>query len=312
MARKLTWQDLTVLHRYQSHKLVLDTSLQLVYNPGLYSCSLLSLLFPRSEFYTAVDPLLDDHFPILFGQIALARKDLSARISFLAPGSPGANHNYSPLLSHLAGAAAERGAIQILAEVVPDSPGEEILTQCGFRPYAEQQIWKLPRRQSYGSGQRSWIPASRRDNERVSSLYQRVLPAKIQHVEPPPVFPDSQGMVSWADGRLVGLALTHFGPRGILLDLLLDRNQHTVDEYISSLMFHLPYRSTRDVYIRVRSYQQELASALERIGALPGDRQRALVKKLAVHYNAKQTFAVQGFEKQPDITTPISHTKIKN
>jgi hypothetical protein len=312
MARKLSWQDLTVLHRYQGHRLVLDTSLQLVYNPGLFSCCLLSLVFPRSEFYTAVDPLRDDQFPALFGQITLARKGPSARLAFLAPGNPAGNYNFGPLLSHLAGEAAERGAIQILAEASLDSPGEELLSRCGFRPYAEQQIWKLPRRLAYGSGKRSWIPASRRDNQRAASLYQRSLPSKIQHVEPPPTFPEAQAMVSWADGRLVGLALTQFGPRGILIDLLLDRSQHTIDEYLSALMFHLPYRSTRDVYLRVRSYQQELASALERIGASPGERQRALVKKLAVHYNAKQTFAVQGFEKQPDITTPISNTKIKN
>ena len=312
MARKLSWQDLPGLHRFQDQKLVLDTTLQLVYNPGLYSCSLLPLLFPRSEFYPAVDPLEEGDYPYLFGLITQARRSLTDRIAFLAPGFPDQRPGYSRLLSHPAGAAAERGAVQILAEVEPDSPGEAILTQCGFRPYAEQQIWKLPGRLAYGSGQRSWIPASRRDNERVSKLYQRMLPAKIQHVEAPPAFPDDQGMVSWTDGRLVGLALTQFGPRGILLDLLLDRSQHSADEYLSALMFHLPYRSTRDVFVRVRSYQQELASGLERIGAVPGDRQLALVKKLAVHYNAKQTFAVQGFEKQPDVTTPISQTKTKN
>jgi hypothetical protein len=44
------------------------------------------------------------------------------------------------------------------------------------------------------------------------------------------------------------------------------------------------------------------------MGALPGEQQNAVVKKMAVHYNAKQTFSVPGFEKQPDITTPISNT----
>jgi len=200
----------------------------------------------------------------------------------------------------------------MLGEVGVGSPEEQILNQSGFRSYTEQQIWKLPRQILSGSGQRSWIPASRADNGPAQTLYQRVVPAQIQRLEPLPVFPKTQGMVSWKEGRVVGIALTQFGPRGILLDLLLDPSLDSVDEYLSALLFHLPYTSTREVYLRVRDYQQVIASALERLGALPGDHQRVMVKRLAVHYNAQQAFVVQGFEKQPDITTPISRTKIKN
>jgi hypothetical protein len=312
MARKITWQDLTVLHHYQDQKMVLDNSLRLVHNPGFFSSFLLSLVLPSSEFYAAVEPGEGDNSPKLFGQIYVPGNDLSARVAFLAPVETGAGKDFSSLLSHLAGAAAERGAIQILAEVPRHSPAQEILSRCGFRSYAEQQIWKLPRHVPYGSGQKAWIPGSRGDNERVLTLYQRVLPGQIQHVEPPPAFPEDSGLVSWQDGRLVGAALTQFGPKGILVDMLLDPTINAVDEYLGALMFHLPYRSTRDVYLRVRSYQQYLTSALERIEAFPGEEQSAMVKKMAVHYNAKQTFAVQGFEEQPDVTTPISRSKFKN
>jgi hypothetical protein len=312
MVRKIAWQDLPVLHRYQDRKMVLDNSLRLVHNPGFLSSTLLSLVLPSSEFYAAVDNGVDDQAPLLFGQICLFGKDLSARVAYLAPVQNGSEQDFCPLLSHLAGAAAERGAIQILGEVPRNSSAEEILSRSGFRCYAEQQVWKLPRQVPYGSGQRSWIPGSRGDNERVLSLYQRVLPGQIQHIESPPTFPEKSGMISWQDGRLVGVALTQFGPRGILLDVLLDPTVTVVDEYIGALLFHLPYRATRDVFLRVRSYQQSLVSALERIEAFPGEEQRAMVKKMAVHYNAKQTFAVQNFEEQPDITTPISRTKFKN
>ena len=100
--------------------------------------------------------------------------------------------------------------------------------------------------------------------------------------------------------------------RGILVDLLIAPEMDQIDEYLSALLFHLPYRDTRDVYLRVRSYQQQLASALERVNAEDGPKQKAVVKRLTVHYNAKQTFRVQGFEKQPDITTPISNSEMKN
>ncbi|MFL7814251.1 MAG: hypothetical protein AB8I40_11305 [Anaerolineales bacterium] len=312
MARKIAWQDLTVLHRYQDKKMVLDNSLRLVHNPGLFSSSLLSLLLPSSEFYAAVESGEGDQGHLLFGQICMPGKDLTARMAVIAPVQDETDQDFTSLISHLAGAAAERGAIQVLGEVPRDSTAEEILSRAGFRAYAEQQVWKLPRQVPYGSGKRAWIPGSRGDNERVLALYQRVLPGQIQHVESPPAFPEDSGMVSWQEGRLVGVALTQFGPRGILLDLVLDPTVDATDEYLGALMFHLPYRATRDVYLRVRSYQQSLCSALERIGAFPGEEQRAMVKKMAVHYNAKQTFAVQNFEKQPDITTPISRTKIKN
>jgi hypothetical protein len=312
MARKLAWRDLTVLHRYQNQRMVLDNSLRFVFNPGLFSSSLLSVALPSSEFYTAADPLELDQFPLLIGQILFATDNQTARVASLAPGELGAGPDYSGLISHLVRAACERGALQMLGEVGVDSPEEQILTQSGFRSYAEQQIWKLPRRILSGAGQRSWIPASRADNGPAQTLYQRVVPAQIQRLEPLPVFPKIQGMVSWKEGRVVGIALMQFGPRGILLDLLLDPSLDSVDEYLSALIFHLPYASTREVYLRVRDYQQVIASALERLGARPGDRQRVMVKKLAVHYNAQQAFVVQGFEKQPDITTPISRTKIKN
>lgn len=312
MARKLAWQDLIVLHRYQNQRMVLDNSLRFVFNPGLFSSSLLSIVLPSSEFYTAVDPLDSEHFPLIIGQIMLAKDIQTARISLLAPGELGTEPDYSNLISQLIRAACERGALQMVGEVGTNSPEEEILHQAGFRTYAEQQIWKMPPQTPYGTGQRSWIPAIQADNGPAQTFYQRIVPAQIQRLEPSPVFPKIQGMVSREEGQIIGIALTQFGPKGILVDLLLDPSLSSLDEYISALRFHLPYTSTREVYLRVRDYQSGIASALERLGALPGDQQRVMVKRLAVHYNAQQAFLVQGFEKQPDITTPISRTKIKN
>lgn len=312
MARKLAWRDLTVLHRYQNQRMVLDNSLRFVFNPGLFSSSLLSVVLPSSEFYTAADPLKSDRFPLLIGQILFAADNHTARVAMLAPRDLGAGPDYSGLLSCLVKAACERGALQMVGEVGVGSPEEQILNQSGFRSFMEQQIWKLPRQTLTGSRERAWTPASRADNGPAQTLYQRVVPAQIQRLEPLPVFPKAQGMVSWKEDRVVGIALTQFGPGGILLDLLFDPALDSLDEYLSALLFHLPYTSTRAVYLRVRDYQQVTASALERLGALPGDHQRVMVKRLAVHYNAQQAFVVQGFEKQPDITTPITRTKIKN
>lgn len=312
MARKLAWQDFGVLRRYQKGRMVLDNSLRFVFNPGLISSSLLSITLPSSEFYTAVSSLDSDDFPLLIGQILLAKDSQTARIALLAPGELGPGPDYSSLLAHLGQAACERGALQMLGEVRVGSPEHEILGRAGFRSYAEQQIWKMPRKAPSGSGQISWTPAVRADNGPAQTLYQRVVPAPIQRLEPLPAFPKIQGMLSWQEGRVVGIALPQFGPRGILLDLVLDPSLDSLDEYLTALIFHLPYTNTREIYLRVRDYQGVIASGLERLGAMAGDQQRVMVKRLAVHYNAQQAFVVQGFEKQPDITTPISRTEIKN
>jgi len=312
MAQKLAWKDLIILPRYQTQQLFLDNVLRLVYNPGLFSSALLSLTTPTSGFLTAVHRVEPDPTPYIIGQIYHSSTSASARIVFLAPKEENFWTGSEKLLSHLAALAGEQGALQVLAEVPLDAPVEDILYQVGFRPYTEQQIWKIPRKFPSGSGKKTWIPISKGDNDPVISLYQRSVPGSIQRVEHPPSFPKVEGMISWEEGKPVGFAETKFGPKGILVDLVLEPEISDVDQYLAALFYYLPYRTTRDVYLRIRSYQERIASALEKAGAEPGPQQKKVVKRLAVHYNAKQTFNYQAFEKQPDITTPISNTEIKN
>ena len=312
MARKIAWKDFASLTRLKNQKVVLDNSFQYVYNPGLFSSSLLSLISPPSGFYTAVESLDSGTPPLLLGQLFLPPGSFTARVVFLAPDGVNPNPAYNRVLSQLAKAAGEKGGLQIKAEVPENSPIEETLNQAGFRSFAEQQIWKLPRRIVFGTGKIAWVPVTKDTVGLAGAFYQRILPGQVQRVEPPPEAPDIQGLISWKEGKIVGFAATQFGPQGILVDLLLAPELDRINEYLSALLFHIPYRDTRDVYMRVRSYQQKISSALERVDAEAGPRQKVMVKRLAVHYNAKQTFLVQGFENQPDITTPISNTKIKN
>ncbi len=311
MARKLLWKDLPILHRFQKHKLFLDNALRLTYNPGLFSSSLLSVLTSSSGFCTIIEPVDSHQLPYLIGQVVHAPDQPTARLAFLAPGDK-EHRGFTDLLAFLTCRVGEQGALQILAEVDMNTPGETILSRAGFRPYAEQQIWKLPRRLFYGSGKKAWVPISRTDSDRIASAYQRFVPLQVQRVEAPLAGAALQGMISWNSGKIAGIALTSFGPNGILVDLVLDPDLEMLDDYLGALFFHLPYRNSRDIFFRIRSYQAEIATVLERSGAVAGPKQYAVVKKLAVHYNAKQTFRVQGFENQPDITTPISNTKVKN
>jgi len=311
MARPLFWKDLAALPRLRNHKMYLDNELRLIYNPGLFSSSLLSILTISSGFCTAVEPIDSDQFPFLVGQIFRTTDDHSARLSYLAPG--GQDHpGFSAVLAQLTTMAGEGGALQILAEVDQNSLEESLLVRAGFRPYAEQQIWKLPRKFFNRTSKKRWIPIALSDADQVISIYQRLVPSQIQRVEIPPSRNTIQGLMCSKEGKIVGVALTRFGPRGLIVDLAIEPDLNELDDYLGELFFHMLYRNSGDVYLRIRSYQQKVASILERAEASPGREQKAVVKRLSVHYNAKQTFRVQGFENQPDITTPISNTKIEN
>jgi hypothetical protein len=289
--------------------MVLDNIFQYVYNPGLFSNSFLSIILSSSGFYSSVDSV-DGRFAI--GQIYLPASDPTARLIHLAPVGDGVFPGLSEVITHLSQTAGEKGALQVVAEINQTSLVEELLEKAGFRCYTEQQIWKLPRRVPARMGAKAWLPTTRGDAEPVKGFYQRVVPANILRAEPPPEAAASSGLICWAEGRICGYAKTHFGPRGILVDLILSPDLSSLEEYLSALIFHMPYRDTRAIYLRVRSFQGRLAAALETIGAEAGPEQKALVKRLAVHYNAKQTFRVQSFENQPDVTTPISNSKVKN
>ncbi len=309
MARKFSWLDFGSLPGLSKHKLVLDNSFRYVHNPGLISNSLLSITLPSSGYYTCVE---SDSDSLLIGQVYLPSADPNARLVHLAPQNDLPKPGFSAIISQLCQVVGENGALQITGELDEYSPAEDILDQAGFRVYAEQQIWRLPRRTPISLGNIAWVPISNGDSTEISKFYQRNVPASILRVEPPPKNSSSQGLISWTEGGVSGYAKTQFGPKGILVDLILGQELANMEEYLSSLIFHLPYKDTRQVFLRVRSYQGHLARSLEMIGAEAGPAQKALVKRLAVHYNAKQTFRVQSFENQPDVTTPISNSKVKN
>lgn len=310
MVRALVWRDLTAIHRFQKQYMFLDNDLRLTYNPGLFSSSLLSILTSSSGFCTAVRTIESDRYPFLIGQSFLLPGDHSARLTLLAPGNQD-HEGFDDLLAFISTRTGESGAQQIVAEVDQDSLENAILFRSGFRAYAQQQIWKLPRKSFTKRSPSSWTPITRGNGAQVISAYQRIVPPLVQRVEAPPAGYIQQGMISWQGERIAAIAFTNFGPKGILIDLIFEPDLPELEAHLVDLFSHLPYRNSREIYLRVRSYQERLASVLEDIGAAAGPAQEALVKRLAVHYNAKQTFRVQAFEEQPDVTAPISNTKVK-
>lgn len=307
MARTFAWHDLLTLLRYRDRALFLDNTLRLTYAPGLFSTVLLSLIFPRSGFYTTLQSPDDGSHPLM-GQIYRANSQPMAQLTFLAPKDDVSPAQMVKLLAYLSQQAGERGAFHILAEVQRESMIADCLRQSGFRSYAEQQIWRIPEDLDHEPFQPGWVPLGKADGEGIQRLYREVIPRDVQRVEGPPRGGDLQGLVCRAEGELVGYASFHWGPKGVLVDLVIDPAQSTLEGHIRAVYQKLPSHRRRNVYLRVRTYQEKIASALEGMGALRGPEQFAMVKYLAVHYRAKQAYHVGAFEKQPDITTPFVKT----
>jgi hypothetical protein len=309
MARDFAWRDLFKLPRLRDQKIYFDTTLELTYQPGLFSSVVLSLISPSTGFCTSIQPL-DNPEGCYLGQIHNLSGEDSARVSFLAPRSQLDQPGMSALLQHLCQQAGEQGVLQVLAEAEQNSPAENLLYGVGFKPYADQQIWLLPEIFPRERAFPAWIPITRRHEQEVRSLYQRVIPSTVKHVEPPPLAREMQGLIAWQSGRIVGYVRTHFGPSAVLMDAVLDPSSGNLQDQILGIRENLPYHRTRKIYFRVRGYQKRLSSALEALGARPVRNQTAAVKKLTASYKAPQKVNYRSFENQPDVTSPVSQTKL--
>lgn len=309
MARDFAWRDLFKLPRLRDQRIYFDTTLELTYQPGLLSSVVLSLISPSTGFCTSIQPL-ENPDGCYLGQIHNPSGEASARVSFLSPRSQLDQPGMGALLQHLCQQAGDQGFLQVLAEAEQGSPAETLLFGVGFRPYADQQIWLLPESFSRGRALPAWIPITRNHEEEVRSLYQRVIPSPVKHVESPPQAREMQGLIAWQSGRTVGYVRTHFGPSAVLMDAVLDPSSGNLQDQILGIRENLPYHRTRRIYFRVRGYQKRLGSALEALGASLIRNQTAAVKKLTVHYKVPQKVNYRSFESQPDVTSPVSQTKL--
>lgn len=310
MARDLAWHDLWKLAAFRKQGIFLDSTLGLIYQPNLYVNALLSLIFPGSGFCTAVYSPPSTPGNKLIGQIHFSSPGTSAQIVSLSPRDQLLHLGMSSVLSRLCKQAGEQGAVQVLAEIDRKSQAEEVFFQTGFRPYAEQTIWLFPKGLRSENRSPAWIPLTRRHSEDVSYLYNQLTPQQIQKVEPPPRMEDIQGLIAWQRGALAGYALAEFGPRAVLVDALIDPAVNNLRDHLIAVARSLPYYHTRKVYFRVRGYQQRVNTALKELNAESCREQIVVVKKLAVHYKAQQKVQMRSFEKQPDITNPISNLEI--
>lgn len=281
MIRAFDWRDFPTLHRHRERGLCLDTSLEFTRSLTLVPVgALLSYVAPATGIYTFVAAENGNRDKII-GQFSHTAGSANAQLTFISPVSAmTASHTLS-LLDHLAQQAGKHGALNLLAEVNERSVAFEILRKSGYAIYARQRIWKMSKAAPNQADTSRWRPATEQDITPVRQLYNAVVPALVQQIEPSSWEP-LNGMVCYQEGELVGYVHLIFGPNGILAHPTLHPNIERVSDYLNDLIHVIANRRSLPLYFVVRSHHAWLELYLTEMGAEAGPYQAVMVKRLAI------------------------------
>lgn len=290
--RSFEWRDIPVLHRYRRCGLFLDTALLLTRGPALVTTgALFSTAGLNTSVFTCLCNDADSDGKPLLAQITHAAGSTFARLSYLAPDEAVASADLPALFDHLAPPVGERGAFHILAEVDEHSPALDALRQAGFAIYANQRIWKLEKSPTVKASSAGWQKVSERDTLRIRSLYNDLVPGLVQQVEPLSRQP-LKGMVYYQGGMLQAYIELRHGKAGVWAQPFVHPDVRDFAAPLGDLLHSLPARSSRPVYLCIRSYQSWLEGMVESVGALPGLSQAVMVRHLSVARRAAQPAAL--------------------
>ncbi|MCB9133844.1 MAG: hypothetical protein H6636_00345 [Anaerolineales bacterium] len=281
MIRPFDWRDFPTLHRHRERGLCLDMALELTRSMTLVPVgALLSYVAPATGIYTYVAAEDGAHNKVI-GQFSHAQGSANAQLTFIAPStSMSASHTLA-LLDHLAQQAGKHGASNLLAEVNERSIAFEILRKAGYAIYARQRIWRVTKPASPSPETAHWRPATEQDTTALRQLYNAVVPALVQQIEPAP-WEQLTGMVCYQEDELLGYVHLNSGPQGTLAQPIFHPNIEHVSEHLNELIYRLSTRRTFPLYFVVRSHQAWLDLFLTEMGAEAGSYQAVMVKRLAI------------------------------
>jgi hypothetical protein len=287
--RPLDLLDLITLYNYRHQVLPLDSARALTRGDLLGLIPMLSYLNTRREISTGISL---HEGAVVMGQVTHTNGFPHANLAFLTPedSTPQAQ---ASLLDFLSVQAGEWGCQSLVAEVDECSPVFKALRLTGFSMYAWQRIWKL--NEPAGSdAEILWNETVDRDLIPIQSLYNLIVPAMLQPMEPLPHH--ATGLVCRQDGDIQAYLSLKYGPAGIWAQPLIHPDAACLPEWISAMLTSIPNRRNRPVYICVRSYQAWLESMLEDLGASAGERQAVMVRHLTVRKYAEEALPAKQVE----------------
>jgi hypothetical protein len=279
--RPLDLLDLITLFNYRHQVVPLDSARALTRGNLMGLTSMLSYLNPQREVVTGIS---QEGGAVLMGQVTHSNASPYANLAFLTPeeSSP---HMQASLLDFLSVQAGEWGCLSLLAEVDECSPVFKALRQSGFSMYAWQRVWKL-NDPAKPNGEILWNETVDSDLIAIQSLYNLIVPAMLQPMEPLPHH--ASGLVCRQEGDTQAYINLKYGQAGIWAQPFIHPDAACLPEWMTAMLTSIPNRRNRPVYVCVRSYQAWLESILEELGASAGERQAVLVRHLAVRKYAEE------------------------
>ena len=304
--RHFDWRDFPALHRLRNQSVFLDSALVLMRGPMMLPGALFSYLAPSMGIFTYVLNGEEAGISPVFGQFIHLMGSPFSHLTFLAPNVALDSAEVPALVEHMTVQSGERGALRLLADVDERSEAFETLRQCGFAIYSRQRIWQLTGFPDGGSHLTAWRPAISQDEIPIRSLYNNLVPAMVQQVEPLAT-QRPKGMVYYDHGDLIAFVELKYGHRGIWAQPFVHPDAQDMARHFLDLLSKVPNRRSRPVYICVRSYQAWLETAIEDLGAEAGPRQAVMAKQLVSQQKALRAFAIPALEGgQPEITAPVA------
>jgi hypothetical protein len=311
--RPFDWRDLPALLRYRKQCLFLDSTRLLTQGPRLVPGAFFFSYFSHAMgVFTFQAATNGKRGPVLLGQIVHPSGCATARLSYVTPASALDADNITGLVEHLTALIGARGAVHLLAEAEEQQQAFELLRKAGFSTYARQRIWQLTGEPAGEPVHSTWKPAKAADIINVRSLYANLIPGLVQQVEAPPAN-QLRGLIFRQNEELLAYVEVKYGPRGILIQPFIHPDMGQVPQRLVYLLENIPYRRSRPVYIKIRSYQSWLEPFLEDLGAEAGPRQAIMVRHLAVAMKAARSFVLPRLERgQPEVSAPITRRITNN
>jgi len=313
--RPFDWRDLGLLTRVRHRGLCLDSQLAFTRGTNALHNALLDPFTPGQTICTLVARAKPEEGGAAVGQLLLLENHSLARLAFMGPPEALEKPVGKRLLDALTRFAGQHGAQSLTAEVNEQDPAFESLRLASFAIYARQRLWRLdeaPRGARPRAALGPWRREKVGDRSAIQSLFQNLVPALVQQVEPPPGR-DGQGLVYCSQGEVLGYLDIHRGPAGTWVLPYLHPAAEIHEELLAGILQELAPSQARPLYICVRSYQGGLAAALEALGFRPHLDQAVMVKRLSVPVRQaihKPLPALEGT--QPEATAPIIYNSCED
>ncbi len=327
MVRPFSLRDILLIRALQDAGISLDLE-GAVLRPRAPLWNALLSQVPLNSYGAATYVVRDKRQPG-FIQAQRGRSPAEDFLTFVAPAltwNDGIPHTWQLLLETLCRGQGERGVQRVFAKLPAEAePEVDIFREVGFRVYTQEHIFRLPPPFSADSAAgpiqlRAW---ESKDAWGVHRLYCMSSPRFVQQAEHLPGQIGESATSAWAhgnheeryvwdaDGEVAAYLRLLEGEKGHWLHLLI-HPEHTekADALVSLGIARLGRYAPRPIYCAVRTYETELAQALEAVGFLEYQTRFLLVKQTAVQVR-KALFEpvpqVEGAEAAPSASVQLGH-----